>query len=217
MTVENCRPEVVIFDNLSSLSGGIDENDNSALDALLRWLVGIRHKGLAVVLVHHAGKSGEQRGASRREDLLDTSIKLSRPKPEKGGEEDEDYMPMPDGAFFDLEFVKTRGRTPSPPKFMLELITNPQGYLEWEASHGDTATAADKTLKVIALRQPGKQTHLAELRSLSGGAVSQHCKQLRTKGYLDRGLTLTSDGRKRLIRIWPSLETELAVQDDFPI
>ena len=79
---EGRRPDLVVFDNLSSLSGGIDENDNSALDGLLRWLVGIRHLGIAVLLVHHAGKSGTQRGASRREDLLDTSIALER-KPER--------------------------------------------------------------------------------------------------------------------------------------
>jgi KaiC/GvpD/RAD55 family RecA-like ATPase len=217
MTAEGCRPEVVVFDNLSSLSGGIDENDNSALDALLRWLVSIRHKGLAVVLVHHAGKSGDQRGASRREDLLDTSIKLSRPKPEKGSDEDDDLFTPPDGAYFELEFVKTRGRMPSPSQFMLELVDNPQGFLEWYASHGDTASAADKTLKAIALRKPGTQNHLAELRNLSKGAVSQHCKQLRNKGYLEGGLSLTFDGRKRLVRIWPDLDAQLPEQEDLPI
>jgi hypothetical protein len=30
--------ELVIFDNLSSLRSGVDENDNSALDLFLHWL-----------------------------------------------------------------------------------------------------------------------------------------------------------------------------------
>jgi RecA-family ATPase len=90
-------PAVVIFDNLSSLSGGIDENDNSALDALLQWLMGLRHQGLAIILVHHAGKSGTQRGASRREDLLDTSIALLPPD-----KDDEPYL----GAHFTLTFPR---------------------------------------------------------------------------------------------------------------
>jgi putative DNA primase/helicase len=32
-----------------------------------------------LLIVHHTGKGGEQRGTSRREDVLDTSISLRRP------------------------------------------------------------------------------------------------------------------------------------------
>ena len=38
----------------------------------------------SVLIVHHAGKGGQQRGTSRREDVLDTSISLRHP---------EDYVP----------------------------------------------------------------------------------------------------------------------------
>jgi RecA-family ATPase len=74
------RPSLIILDNLSSLGGGIDENDNSVLEQQLKFYLQLRHLGYAVLLVHHAGKSGEQRGASRREDLLDTSMRLVIPK-----------------------------------------------------------------------------------------------------------------------------------------
>ena len=43
--------------------------------------------GKSVLLIHHAGKGGQQRGTSRREDVLDTVISLKRPtdyKEEKG-------------------------------------------------------------------------------------------------------------------------------------
>ena len=46
----------------------------------------------------HAGKSGDQRGSSAREDILDTVIKLSRPH---------DYRPE-DGARFKVELTKAR-------------------------------------------------------------------------------------------------------------
>jgi hypothetical protein len=49
--------------------------------------------------VHHAGKGGEQRGTSRREDVLDTSISLRRPS---------DYVPT-EGARFEVHFEKARG------------------------------------------------------------------------------------------------------------
>jgi hypothetical protein len=52
-----------------------------------------------VLIVHHAGKGGEQRGTSRREDVLDTSISLRRPS---------DYLPT-EGARFEVHFEKARG------------------------------------------------------------------------------------------------------------
>lgn len=71
--LDDVDAEMIIFDNLSSLRSGVDENDNSALDAFLQWLLALRHKGYAILLIHHAGKGGDQRGASRLEDFLDTS------------------------------------------------------------------------------------------------------------------------------------------------
>jgi putative DNA primase/helicase len=52
----------------------------------------------AVLLVHHSGKSREQRGTSRREDVLDTVLGLRRP---------EDYQPR-QGARFEVHVEKSR-------------------------------------------------------------------------------------------------------------
>lgn len=208
---EGRGPEVVVFDNLSSLSGGIDENDNSALDALLQWLIGLRHKGLAVVLVHHAGKSGDQRGASRREDLLDTSIKLFKPK-----EDDDELPPVYEGANFTAEFVKTRGRMPNPSKIEMGLVTGLDGVLEWDVSTGVSASARDKTLKMIALQMPLSQDRIAKLRGLSKGAIIQHCASLRRSGFLER-LEVTQRGREHLVELWPELNEQFMRQDDLPI
>ena len=52
-----------------------------------------------MLIVHHAGKGGEQRGTSRREDVLDTSISLRRPT---------DYLPT-EGARFEVHYEKARG------------------------------------------------------------------------------------------------------------
>ncbi|HVW56726.1 MAG TPA: AAA family ATPase [Rhizobiaceae bacterium] len=76
MAEQGRKPALIIVDNLSSMRMGVEENDNSALDLILLWLLTLRHKGYAILLVHHASKSGDQRGASRLEDLLDTTIKL---------------------------------------------------------------------------------------------------------------------------------------------
>ena len=52
-----------------------------------------------MLIVHHAGKGGEQRGTSRREDVLDTVISLRRPS---------DYSPR-EGARFEVHYEKARG------------------------------------------------------------------------------------------------------------
>ena len=57
-------------------------------------------QGISVLLIHHAGTNGRQRGTSRREDALDTVIALRRP---------EDYSPE-QGARFEIHFEKLRNR-----------------------------------------------------------------------------------------------------------
>ena len=49
--------------------------------------------------MHHAGKAGQQRGTSRREDILDTVIALRRPEEYEASE----------GARFHWHFEKARG------------------------------------------------------------------------------------------------------------
>ena len=44
-----------------------------------RWLLSLRRRGKGALLIHHAGKGGQQRGTSRREDVLDTVIALRGP------------------------------------------------------------------------------------------------------------------------------------------
>ena len=69
-----------------------------------RWLLSLRRRGVSVLFIHHAGKGGQQRGTSRREDILDTVIALRRPH---------DYSPK-EGARFEVHLEKARGLYGSP-------------------------------------------------------------------------------------------------------
>src|SRR5262245_5917756 len=62
--------ELLILDNLSSLTAVIRDNDQESWTTIQQWLLRLRRRGISVLLVHHAGKTGEQRGTSRREDVL---------------------------------------------------------------------------------------------------------------------------------------------------
>jgi hypothetical protein len=69
--------EVLFLDSISTL-GNFPTNDEECWIEFLQWLNHLRQRGLCVIFLHHAGKSGMQRGHSRSEDMLDVSIKLTR-------------------------------------------------------------------------------------------------------------------------------------------
>jgi putative DNA primase/helicase len=95
--------DLVVFDNLSTLCTNGSESASDSWVPMQNWLLKLRRRGIAVLLVHHAGTNGRQRGTSRREDALDTIIALRRP---------EDYSPE-DGARFEVHFEKLRNRIES--------------------------------------------------------------------------------------------------------
>jgi hypothetical protein len=76
--LEDSDVKLMILDNLSCLTSG-PENEAESWQPLQSW--GLRHRahGRSVVLIHHSGKGGGQRGTSRREDVLDTVLALRRP------------------------------------------------------------------------------------------------------------------------------------------
>lgn len=212
LTREGRRPALIILDNLSSLTAGIDENDNSALDGIIRWMIGMRHEGLAVVFVHHANKAGDQRGASRREDQLDTSIRLSAP------EKKEDGKPPHDGAHFIMEFTKTRGRKPKPLSIEMKLVQMPDGRMEWALSTGNRPLPRDEVLRFIAEHRPQLQDTIGEALHRSKGAISKDCTALERSGLIERHpLRVTKTGLDRLLTLWPELYAALAKQGDLPL
>ncbi|MEZ5814415.1 MAG: AAA family ATPase [Alphaproteobacteria bacterium] len=191
------RPEMIIFDNLSSLSGGVDENSNTELDDFMRWMVNLRHEGYCLMFVHHAGKSGDQRGASRRTDLLDTVIKLSEPKKE-------DKRPSTEGAHFVFSFDKTRGERPVPFEFTAELMCNADGKLDW--GMGAIVNVPKYVLLLRAVHEnPGlKQGQFADIIGVKKARISQIAGEAEEKGLLLRKpLRLTREGQKILADAWP--------------
>ena len=91
--------DLIIIDNLSTLVQGGRENDAESWLDTQGWALRQRAAGRSVLFVHHSGKGGNQRGTSRKEDVLDTVIALRRPM---------DYDPN-QGAVFEVHFEKARG------------------------------------------------------------------------------------------------------------
>jgi putative DNA primase/helicase len=91
--------DFLILDNLSTLIQSKSENDAGDWIPVQQWLLSLRKRGISVLLIHHAGKGGQQRGSSKKEDILDTVIALKRPK----------NWSATDGVRFELHFEKNRG------------------------------------------------------------------------------------------------------------
>lgn len=71
--------KLIIFDNISCLFAGLDENNKSDWDEPDEFFIGLRSSGISVMLVHHKGKDGSkgQRGSSAREDHVDVTLNLT--------------------------------------------------------------------------------------------------------------------------------------------
>jgi hypothetical protein len=91
--------DVVIADNRSCLFDPEGEKDPSAWQPAQNWLLSLRRRGKAVIIVHHSNRQGGARGIGKAEDPLDLVIKLAQP---------DDYEPK-QGARFELSYVKARG------------------------------------------------------------------------------------------------------------
>lgn len=91
--------KLVVVDNLATLCRHGRSNDEESWKPVQDWVLSLRRRGISVLLVHHASKSGAQRGTSAKEDILDTVIQLRRPSDYESNE----------GARFEVHLTKARG------------------------------------------------------------------------------------------------------------
>jgi len=123
--------QVIIVDNLSCLVRGGKENEGESWQPVAEWALRMRAAGRSVIFIHHAGKGGQQRGTSKREDLLDTVITLRRPS---------DYTPD-QGARFEVHFEKARalyGEDVDPIDARLQAM--PDGSQQWTTKRVSDST-----------------------------------------------------------------------------
>ncbi len=114
--------DLVILDNLSALVRAGVENEAESWLPLQAWALDLRRRGKSLLCVHHSGRSGNPRGTSKREDLLDTVIALRHSPSYRANE----------GLRAELHFEKNRhfhGKDAEP--FELELRVDTDGVCQW--------------------------------------------------------------------------------------
>ena len=70
--------KLLILDNIYSLVVGLDHNFERQWSPINQWLISLRNKGIAVIIVHHTGKKGDQLGTSSRKFNIDYSFMLEK-------------------------------------------------------------------------------------------------------------------------------------------
>lgn len=167
--------ELIIVDNLSALIRTGRENEAESWQPIQDWALRLRARGKSVLFVHHSNKSGNQRGTSRREDLLDVVINLKRPS---------NYT-QEKGALFEVHFEKSRylyGDEVAP--FEAQLLTNDDDTQYW------TTRSLEESIyeKVINLCKNGRsQKECAIELGVHKSSVSKYLKRAREEGKIKEG------------------------------
>lgn len=183
--------DVIVIDNLSCLlRGGGEENSAESADFIGEWALPHRAAGRTVIIIHHAGKGGQQRGTSKREDLLDTVIALRKPS---------DYQAS-DGARFEVHFEKARhmhGVEIDP--FEAALVTDERGNRTWTTKSLEGSVDA----RILDLMNVPNMslTDVAKELHVNKSTVSRRVKALRERGLLQEEKKVRQPKQQRLQQV----------------
>jgi hypothetical protein len=149
--------DLVMVDSLSTICRSLKENDADSWVPVQSWALSLRRAGKSALFIHHGGKSGAQRGTSRKEDVLDTVISLRRPP---------DYLPE-QGARFEVHFEKNRGfHGPDAEAFEVRLLGE-----QWAIT---SIKSGDDLETLKALRKQGMSVRdIADRTGISKSTVSR--------------------------------------------
>ncbi len=164
--------DLIVIDNISTLCRTSKENEAEGWVSMQEWALKMRSQGRSVLFVHHAAKNGNQRGTSKREDVLDTVMMLKHAN---------DYDPS-EGAAFEVHFEKSRsfyGDDAQP--LQAKLVTTSSGQQTWQSSTLDKSTYE----KVVELSLDGlAPREIVEELDINKSTVSRHLKRAKDEGLI---------------------------------
>jgi hypothetical protein len=175
--------KVLILDNLSCLVSGVDENTAIEWEKLLPWLLDMRRRRIAVIIVHHAGRSGFMRGTSKREDHAFWVIRVDEVKGQPISEE---------GAHFEIIFTKQRNSSAKEWNIKAHFQTENNGLV----SVGFEALSFEGKVLELIQNGLGSASEIAEELAVAKSTVSKVAKrlieqkviELRARKYVVRGV-----------------------------
>jgi putative DNA primase/helicase len=183
------RIQVLVVDNLSTAAYGMRENEADSWEQMNRWLLELRREKISVVIVHHAGRAGNMRGTSKREDAAFWIIQLDDAK------KDSDDR---NGARFITRFTKASRNTQTDvPAYEWHFLT------DFATNEVSVTCKKSEGLAVFhAVLESGvtKPSEIAKVMGIQDYQVSRLAKKAIDQGWLERA----SRGEYRLVEISPS-------------
>lgn len=156
------RAEVVVVDNLTTCCSLDDENAAASFQPILAFLGELKARRVAVIMVHHSGKTGDSyRGSSALATTFEIMVALTAPKRR---------TVRTGGTAFDLKFTKVRSETgewSEPREF--DLVKLEDGSRRWNAASGEDALAG----KVMMALKSGLYETQGELAEACGTSASK--------------------------------------------
>ncbi|MGH7980330.1 MAG: hypothetical protein ACREE6_13225, partial [Limisphaerales bacterium] len=188
------RIDILILDNLSCLFRGLGENDANGWERVLPWLLDLRRNRIAVIFLAHAGRNGQMRGTSRREDAAVWIIDLT--EVQEMGEERE-------GARFVARFAKNRNTSEADcPPVEWNFAKRPgegRARVRW------TRVSASERFRKAIEEGLSTATDIAREMSVSRGQVSKYAAKGMKEGWLKRdgrGYALAQGSSRTIDRIF---------------
>jgi hypothetical protein len=180
---------LLILDNQSTLIAGVSETDPDSWNQIQPFLLRLQRRGIAVLLVVHAGRNNKARGHSRREDRASWMISLTDQK-----EVDQE------GAKFISEFTKPSRVCPvsETPQLLWQFSRDAQNRTTYECQ---ILTKLDQFKQLLEQGMGEDPGAMAEALKVSLGYVSK----------LAIGALKMAGARRReeVMRLFPNLESML--------
>jgi hypothetical protein len=188
---ERVGAELIVIDNLSCLvrSGG-RENEAESWLSVSEWGLLQRQAGRSILFIHHSGKDGQQRGTSKREDLLDVVICLRRPP---------NYEPA-SGAVFEIRYEKARHLSGNKVDTIeAQLTVDSDKKATWACRTVQEATYC----RVATLVNDGlSQTEIAEELGIHKSNVSRAMHRATEEGLIKKNTTKGPEEYRRKSKGW---------------
>ena len=164
--IEQNHIDVVILDSVSTLVRSGVDNDVEGWREIQSWSLKHRGRGRAIIYLHHHGRSGNPRGTSSREIVLDARIKLNLDSKESNETE----------TAFRLEFPKARDFWGPDAAPMMAYLSTASGVVEWRRE----AIKDPQQERVRELSEGGmQQKDIAKEIGVSRARISQIVKDIK--------------------------------------
>jgi putative DNA primase/helicase len=166
--IEHNQIELIILDSVSTLVRSGVDNDVESWREIQAWSLKHRARGRAVIYLHHHGRSGQPRGTSSREIVLDARLKMTR---------DETVFTDTETTF-KIEFMKNRDFWGIDAAPLLACLSTQTGQVQWRRE--EVRRENGQFAEIQRLSGEGmRDSQIADQLGLSRGRISQIRKKAR--------------------------------------